>query len=246
MPRVRYLAILSLAVLLALAGGGGRAIANAQAPPTDGSATEATRTVSVTGMGQVNVSPDAAVVRLGVRTEAETASAALAQNNRQMLAVIGALQEAGVAPEDIQTQIVQLQPQRAEPEEPGRGQGEIMGYLATNVVEVTVRALQGLGEIIDAAVQAGGNAVEGIRFQVSAPARAIIEARRLAMQDATLAAEQLASLAGATLGQVLTISEARSAPVAPERVAVDTAVGVPIQPGTETVGVTVNVTWRLQ
>ncbi len=242
----RYLTVLTVALLLLLVGGGGRSIIRAQEPLPEEQLSEPTRTVSVTGTGQVRVVPDVATVQLGVQTEAELASDALSQNNQQMLALIGALQEAGTAPEDIQTQVVQLQPQRAQPVEPRQGIGEIIGYLATNIVEVTVRNLESLGAIIDAAVQAGGNTVQGISFQVSEPGQAVVQARQRAMQDATMAAEQLANLAGAELGQVLTISEAHRAPVALERAVVAEAVAVPIQPGTESVEVTVNLTWRLQ
>jgi len=240
----RYLALLGIALLVALIANGGGSMAAAQQPQADDD--ERVRTVSVTGTGEVHVVPDRAVVRLGVQTEAEAASDALTQNNRLMQALIAALQEDGIALEDIQTRVVQLQPQREQPVEPRQGVGEVIGYLATNIVEVTVRDLQNLGATIDAAVQAGGNTVQGISFQVSDPGQAVREARLAAMRDATMAAEQLAMLAGAALGEVLTISEARSAPVVVERAVAAEVAAVPIQPGAESVQVTVNVTWSLQ
>lgn len=242
MATKRYLAVCVLILCVACAGG----LAVVSAQPAVNDDAELVCTVRVTGTGEVRVIPDRATVRLGVQAEAEMAADALAENNRRMLALIGALQEAGVAPEDIQTQVVRLQPRREEPIEPREGLGQIVEYLATNVVEVTVRNLLNLGAIIDAAVQAGGDTVQGINFQVSQPAEAIVQARQRAMQDATMAAEQLAMLAGADLAEVLTISEARSAPIAFERVEVAETAAVPIQPGTESVQVMVNVTWRLQ
>ncbi|HHX45747.1 MAG TPA: SIMPL domain-containing protein [Chloroflexi bacterium] len=238
----RSLAVVGLVLLLAL--GGTWAIVGAQAPTDD--ASEPTRTVSVVGSGEASAAPDQATVRLGVQTEDVSAADALTQNNEQTMALINALQEAGIATDDIQTQVVQLRPQREQPAEPREGVGEIVGYVATNVVEVIVRDLQNVGAVIDAAVQAGGNTVQGISFRVSDPRSAVTQARERAMLDATMAAEELAALAGAELGEVLTITEARSVPVPFVRAQAEEAVGVPVQPGLETLQVSVSVTWRLR
>ncbi|MEZ4727217.1 MAG: SIMPL domain-containing protein [Caldilineaceae bacterium] len=230
----------------------GIVLAQAQPPVTD---EEAPRSINVSGTGSINAQPDTAVVSLGVETQAEEAGAALTQNNEQMQALLDTLSEAGIAEEDIQTQTVRLQPQyaQAEPTAPQAGTRavipEIIGYVATNTVEVRVRELSTVGELLDAAVQAGGNQIQGIRFELSNPTDALDQARQAAWQDALHKAEQLATLADATLGAVLTISEFSQTPIP---LAQDTAVlrgaaeaAVPVQPGTQQIQVNVQVTWRL-
>jgi uncharacterized protein YggE len=52
---------------------------------------EATRTISVTGHGEVAATPDIAHATLGVRTVAETARAALSENSTTMAGILDAV-----------------------------------------------------------------------------------------------------------------------------------------------------------
>lgn len=212
------------------------------------------RTISVSGTGQAAARPDVAVIRVGVETEAEEASAALTQNSERMQAVVEALQEAGLPPEDIQTQTVQLQPRHQEgPPQPGiepargsPGPPELVSYRAVNIVEARIRDLGELGQLLDSAVQAGGNRVEGIRFEVSDPAQLLEEARAAAWEDARGKADQLVELAGAELGEVWSIREFSSTPrPVSSGMMQEAAMAVPIEPGSQTIEVRLEVTWLL-
>jgi uncharacterized protein len=213
----------------------------------------AARAVSVSGNGQINVRPDEAVVTVGVQTQSEQASQALSQNSQQMQAVIDALSAAGVPEEEIQTQIVQLQPVIPTPPPDqtapaGQATNTISptGYIATNLIEVRVNDLDNLGTLLDSAVAAGGNRIESIRFEVSKPQEALTQARQAAWEDASQKAEQLAELAGAQLGEVVLINEVTSLPFAAvQSAAALDAAAVPIQPGSQLVGVNLQVTWSL-
>lgn len=224
------------------------------------------RSVSVSGSGQVNVRPDVAVIVVGVQTEAATASAALTQNSQQMIAVTKALTNTGVLTDDIQTQVVQLQPHIAAPE---AGQPRptpqtstattntvtntltntvaTTSYIATNLVEVRVRDLAQLGQVLDNTIQAGGNQIQSIRFETSNPNQALDQARQAAWNDAKRKAEQLAQLAGVTLGSVLTLNEFSANPLTSAQASAvsASAVAVPIAPGAQTITVNVQVTWSL-
>jgi uncharacterized protein YggE len=209
------------------------------------------RTINVSGSGEASAQPDIATLELGVQTEAKEAGMAMSQNSEQMQAVIEALKEAGVAEEDIQTQIIQVRPryeevQRREPAEL-LSTRELIGYTATNIVEVRVWDLDALGELLDTAVQAGGNRVEGIRFEVSDPSKLLDRAREAAWNDARHKAEQLVDLADAELGEVLTLNESsrRPVPIVRETIAAQAA-AVPIQAGTQTIEASVQVTWLLR
>ena len=205
------------------------------------------RTVNVSGSGQVSAQPDIAVVTLGVQTEAEEAASALTENSQQMQALVDVLRDEDVAAEDIQTQVVRLRP-RYEEEPRAEGQRELIGYTATNVVEVRIRDLDAAGGVLDAAVQAGGNRIEGIRFEVSEPAAYLDQAREVAWNDAQHRAEQLASLAGVELGGIMTINESGRGPqpVVERPMAVEAAAAVPIEPGSQSIQVDLQVTWYLR
>ena len=207
------------------------------------------RTVSVSGTGAVSAEPDRVVVRLGVETRADAANEALSQNSEQMQAVVDALTEAGIPAEDIQTQAVRLEPEYESPErEPGQvQQRQLVGYLASNIVEASSDDLGGIGTLLDTAVQAGANRVEGIRFEVSNPSEVLTQAREIAWQDAEQKAQQLADLAGAELGDVLSINESTRGPRPVYlRGAVEQEAAAPVEPGTESIEVDLQVTWALQ
>lgn len=203
------------------------------------------RTVQVTGRGQVSATPDQAIIRLGVQTEANTADAALEENNEQMAAVISTTLGAGVDETDIQTQGFNLRPVY---DTPDNGDApELTGYRASNIVQITVRDLSQIGGLLDAAVSAGSNTIEGIQFEVSNMAELEAAAREAAVTNAEQKATQMVQVAGAELGPVHTILEIGGGGPLPVAVQEDTLESsVPIQPGTQSIEVIVQVTWEIQ
>jgi hypothetical protein len=201
--------------------------------------------IEVTGQGSVSARPDIARVRLGVQTEGETAVNALDANNVRMQDVISATLEAGVAEEDVQTSGLSLQPVYEQTDD---NQRQLTGYRANNDIEITVRDLDGLGNILDAAVSAGSNTIQSIRFEISDPRTLQEQAREAAMENAIAKATQLTNLADAELGEVLTIHETSTAPGPVFRAEREEALSAeaPVQPGTETINVTVRVSWRIE
>ena len=213
----------------------------------------AVRSVTVSGTGRVSAQPDVATITIGVQTDAAQASAALTQNSEQMQALIKTLEEGGVDKKDIQTQAIQLYTPDQQAVEPmpaeTRGVTQTVGggYRAINLVEVRVRDLSKVGALIDQAVQAGGNQIQGIRFELSDPQAALDQARQAAWEDAQHRAEQWAELTGAKLGEVLTINEYQSAiPYAADSSLMRGAASVPVEPGTQTIQVDVQVSWQLE
>lgn len=203
------------------------------------------RTVSVTGTGEVSIVPDVAILVLGVQTDAEEASSALSQNNDATQAVLDQLTASGIAKDDIQTQAINLTP-RYDQSTNVNGTGEVIGYTAQNTLEIRVHELEMTGDILDMAVQAGANLIQSIRFEVSDPTQAVAQAREAAMKDVRDKATQLATLAGAQLGPVLTIQELGSTPVQRDQVETLAAAPVPIAAGTQSIQIQVSVTWAIQ
>ena len=82
-------------------------------------------------------------------------------------ALVKTLREAGIAEGAIQTQSVNLWPQHA-----GGERGEVprlVGYQAQNSVEVRVDEVGDVGRVLDRAIAAGGNTLEGVSFELADP-----------------------------------------------------------------------------
>jgi uncharacterized protein YggE len=235
--KVRYAVSLAVAALVvgAFVGVGLPQRAHAVSDATE-------RTISVTGTGIVNVVPDRAVLTFGVDTSATTAGAALSANSAAMRKVLAALRAAGIDTKDLQTSQVSLSPSYDENEE------KIIGFDASNSVTVIVRTISKAGALIDVAVKAGANQVDGPSLQRSDQGELGRKALAAAMADARANAQAIAAAAGLTLGKVITANvsdvpppsafEAKSAsPSAPD----DT----PIEPGQTAVQATVSVTFEV-
>jgi uncharacterized protein len=208
----------------------------------------ADRWIVVAGHGSVEATPDTGHVSTGVVTEAATAREALTASNAAMRKVIDGLKAAGVAAKDIQTQQFQIQPRYKSYKE--RAAPQIEAYIVRNRVQVTVRDLARLGEILDQAVTLGANEGSGISFSVSDAEKRKDEARKKAVENATHRARLLAEASGARLGPVLTISEEVINPPHPRPMAVRTtsmaADSVPIESGSETLSVRVEMSFVLE
>jgi len=199
------------------------------------------RTVTVSGSAIVRSAPDEAVVTLGVQTQAGTAEEAMAQNAERMGQVIRALLDQGLREEDLATSYLSLYPRYAD------SGLTVVGFTAENQVTATVRDLGRVGRMIDRAVEAGANLTGGISFRLSGENEAADRALADAVADARGKAELLASAAGASLGQVVSISEA-GAPTPPPvyyDVAVDAEARTPVLPPQLETQVSVTVTWAL-
>lgn len=246
--RVDKVMFLSAIVITFLAGGlvlqTGRGQKQAMAQPTQENVT--VRSVTVTGTGQVSGQPDRAILRLGVQTEAEAANQAFTENNQQMQALLDELRQAGIPRQDIQTQFINLRPRYEDPGVETSGNPQLAGFTAINIVEVRVSDLDGVGVLLDAAIQAGSNVIEDIRFEVADQEELQDDARVAAINDARRKAEQLASLTGGELGEVISISETSRGPIlfgGGDVLQAET--GAPVEPGLQTIQVDVQVTWRL-
>jgi len=86
--------------------------------------------------------------------------------------------------------------------------GQITGsyFVVENMVNITVRDLASLGDVLSAVVEEGANTIYGISFNVDDREAAIAEAQDLAIQDAYAEADNIAALAGVELGELISIS----------------------------------------
>ena len=145
--------------------------------------------LSVSTTAEASRTPDIATLSTGVVTQAADANAAMRDNATQMDKVMAALRAAGIAPRDIQTSGINLNPQYryAENQPPA-----IVGYQASNTVNVKVRELARLGKVLDALVAQGANQINGPRFGIDQPEAALEEARLAAVKKAQAQAQTYA------------------------------------------------------
>ncbi len=238
---MKSLSSLAIATLLALVPILGAA------PMTSVEAQEqrAGRWVMVAGHGSVEAPPDSASISTGVVSEATSARAALTGNNATMRKVIDGLKAAGIDAKDIKTQQFQIAPRYRSYKD---REAQVEAYVVRNQVEVKVREIARLGDILDQAVALGANQASNIVFHVSDAEKRKDEARRKAVENATQRARLLAESAGAKLGPVLTISEEVTGPRPPRPMAARSmsADSVPIETGTEALHVRVEVSFALE
>lgn len=205
--------------------------------------------ITVAGAGQATGQPDVARVTVGVQVERDDAQAAIDDANTRTEQVLATLDDAGIAPEDRQTRDFSIRP--AHREGPG-GQPVIRGYVVRNLVEATVRDVDRVGEVLQAAAEAGGDdaRVQGVRFDLEDDGDQLAAAREAALEDARAKAEQYAELAGASLGELVAIEDQTTGSpreAAPVPTAGEAAQArVPIEPGAQDVTVRVVTRWTLE
>ena len=160
-------------------------------------------TLTVAGTASVTLTPDFATINLGVSTQAKTVAEAQTENAARMNALLDALTAQGIADVDIQTTYFNVHPLS----EYRSNIAEITGYQVSNQLSVTVRDLNSISTVLDAAISAGANESYGLTFDSTKRNEAYDQAVALAAKEAVRKAEVLAAASGVKLGSLLTVSE---------------------------------------
>lgn len=166
--------------------------------------------VTVIGTGEAVGAPDEARLQVGVETIRESADEAMAQNEATIQTIMQALTNLGIAEADIQTANYNLWAEQRY-DENGQLQG-IVGYHVSNQLNVTIRDISKVGDVLSQAAAAGANNIYGVTFAVSDPAALEAIAREKAVANARERAASLAALSGKELGDVLIVTEVIGAP----------------------------------
>ena len=239
----RKLAIAAIAALALL--GAACSAAGSTAQPTTGPEAPGAG-ISVTGAGEVTGTPDTVEIGLGVSVLAETVAQAAADAAEKAQALIDSLTGNGVDENDITTTDYSIYPEY----DYSGNQQRLVGYRVNNTVKAKIRDIETTGTVIDSAVAAGGDevTVNGLSFSIEDNDELIAAAREAAWNDASAKAAQLAELSGQVLGAATSITETVSVPPVPipyaEAAAEDRAT-TPIEPGTSSVTITLQVQFAL-
>lgn len=205
--------------------------------------------LSVSAHAEASRVPDVATLSTGVVTQAADANGALRANGEQMNKVMAAIKAAGIAEKDIQTSGISVSPQYryAENQPP-----KITGYQASNTVNIKVREIGKLGQVLDALVASGANQVNGPSFEIDEPEAVYDEARRAALDKAQKRAEMYAKSLDMEVKRIVSISEGGGfQPPRPVMMrmakaeAYDAAGAAPVSPGETTLTADLDVVFEL-
>jgi uncharacterized protein YggE len=209
-----------------------------------GTADKETRQVTVVGAGEVQGTPDTLTVNASIEFVAPDVTGAMNQTSDRQRAVIDALVASGVDRKDISTTQVSLQPQFA-----GGDSTTIIGYRASNSIDVKIRKLDSASQTLALIISTGGDAtrINSVNYSIEDDSQLVKDARSRAFNDAKDRAQQYAQLSGLDLGKVISITESGGAtpptPMPYSRGA--EMASVPVEPGQQTVGFSVTVIFEL-
>jgi uncharacterized protein YggE len=200
-------------------------------------------TLQVTGTGKVQVTPDEAIVQLGVLTDGKTAADAAATNARQTQALIDAV--SSQPNHGVTTTGLSVNPIISY--DPNTHVGTIVGFRATNGVEVKTK-VDYAGQIYDAGIKAGANQSSGITFRVQNEAPHREEALRIAVEEAHREAKIVAKAARVELDGAESIQvDPSGGRVVYRAEAFDAkAMATPVIPEERTIAASVQILFRIR
>lgn len=168
-----------------------------------GEPTPAVRQISTTGSGKVRAAPDIAIVTAGFTVQGTEVRATQQEANHRMTELVAAVKGAGVAAEDIQTNNFSINPRYAYL----GGRSRIDGYEASQSIEIRIRNLDRVNDILAAAGGAGATNIGGLRFTIDDPQMLQSEARGKAITAARAEALTIARQLGVRLGRIIAFNE---------------------------------------
>jgi uncharacterized protein len=210
----------------------------------DAKAAPAARII-VIGEGSVSAPPNYARLTSGITTRAKTAREASDANAKAMTGLLAALQSAGIEPKDVQTSRFFVQPVYTSPA-PNMEQ-KLTGFSVSNQVNVTIRQINKVGDVLDQMVTAGATDAGNVEFLHADLSKTLDRAREAAMADAKRKAELYARAAGLELGSVAWVTEESSSPVFAPKMALHAAMPAPppIASGEDTLQVRITVGYEI-
>jgi len=156
--------------------------------------------ISVAGEGKVKVVPDQAAISVSTETKGNSAVDVKKLNDQKIESVLKFIKKMNLSPADYKTQRVSLNPQYDY-------EKKKHSYNATQTIEILLKDLSKYDELMEGLVDQGINRIDNVTFQSSKLAQYQSEARKLAMKEAKLKAEDYVSVLGQKVGRAMTISD---------------------------------------
>jgi uncharacterized protein len=210
------------------------------------------RTITVTSQGMTTATPDLAEVTFSVVSTGQDPQALTENNVAKMNAALEFLSSQNIATSDIATTGYDLEPSYNYDNTSQRNY--ITGYSLTQTVTVKIHDLSNVAAVLGGLAPLGVNQIGGVNFTFNDPNSFVALARADAISQDELKAQEMAYQAGASLGEVVNVSENSFVPTPGPVYAMSASAGmaVPsvavapnIQPGTQDVTDNVTITYAL-
>jgi len=158
--------------------------------------------VVTSGQATVDARPDIATLSIVVNVSSKDAADAKKQADDRVAQYFDFLQKNGIEKKDIDAANLSTQPEYDYTKE---GKSVLKGYRAVRQVQVTLRQLDKLNELLDGALKSGLNEIRSVELGVTNPDSYKAQARKAAIDNATQQAAALAEGFNAKLGSVYSI-----------------------------------------
>ena len=168
-----------------------------------GQMTAETGELTVVGTAAIAVEPDKAAIMLGVSIEESSVAAAQEKVNTTMQGIVDSLRALGIEQSKMTTSNYSVFPVYDYSSEPAF----VRGYQVNNMLTVQVQEFALISQVIDKAVQAGANQVQGITFDTAKRSELYQEALKNAVAAAREKAVVMAFASGKQLGNLLGVIE---------------------------------------
>jgi len=223
--------------------------------PLVNNGTAKTNVFNSQGTGKATATPDTATAIVGVTQDSQTVADAQKKVNETTAKIIADLKKLGISEKDIKTQNYSVNP-KYNYNIPNRTTPD--GYTVSQEMEIKSKSIDKINKVIDLATADGANIVSGANFIFSDDLQKKLEnmAREEAVRDAKQKAETLSKAAGMNLGKIINITENsnRAYPIlmktqmgaAGSGIAQDAVPPTQINPGENSVTVTVNITYEVR
>lgn len=204
--------------------------------------TSAKKVISTTGEATISVTPDMAVLTLGVQSTDKDVKVAYNDNKTKMDAILKELSNLGIEKKDIKTTTFSVNPNY----DWSDGSSKLIGYNVTNLVTVKIRDLSKVGIVLESAILQNSNAINGLEYKVSDNSKNYKAALRLAIKNAKEKALEMADELGYSKVTPVAVRENSVSEIGPimyDKAMLSTA-GAPVSNGTVEIKATVSVDFQ--
>ena len=218
---------------------------------------EAKNTITVSDTGEIYAKPDLALVTFSVVNEAKTVTEAMSDNTKNMNAIISVMKDEGIEEKDLKTTSFSIYPRyewrkvetEIYPYPPGKR--VLVGYEVRQSLQVKIREMAKIGDIIQGATDAGANQVGDLQFTIDKEDELKKQARSQAIEKAKTKAQELASQLGVSLVRITNFSESGVVPrfygLIEEAIGKGGEAPAPqIETGENLISVTVSITYEIR
>lgn len=181
---------------------------------------ESKNTITVSDSADIYAKPDLAITTFSVVTEAKTVANAMSENTKKMNAIVDFMKKSGVKETDLKTTNFSINPRYEwikagacpPPDYCPSGKRVLVGYEILQSLQVKIRDMEKIGDIVQGAIDAGANQVGDLQFTIDNQDELKRQVREEAIKKAKDKAKELASQLGVDLIRITNFSESGEAP----------------------------------